>query len=83
MNNTKDSQSVIESYKRRSNSYFANPLQPPKELFVPIPSQVKPIAHRTPFYRNQTDLIANGVGENLRGMPRPSEKETLIGHQSL
>ena len=50
--NNKDSQSVIESYKRRSNTYFANPQQPPKELFVPIPSQVKPMPHRTPFYRN-------------------------------
>ena len=35
--NNKDSQSVVESYKRRSNSYFANPLMPPKELFVPVP----------------------------------------------
>ena len=32
-----DSQSVVESYKRLSNSYFANPLNSPKELFVPVP----------------------------------------------
>lgn len=50
---------------------------------MPIPSQMKPMQHRTPFYRNQTDLIANGVGENLRGMPRHTDKETLIGHQSI
>jgi len=56
---------------------------PPKELFVPVPLQAKPAPHRTPFYQKQTDLIANGVGENTRGLPRHSEKETLIGHQSL
>ena len=56
---------------------------PPKEILVNIPEREKPAAFRTPFYRNNTDLIANGVGENLRGMPRHTEKETLVGHRSL
>lgn len=46
-----DQISTVESYKRRSNSYFENPMLPPKELFVPVPQQVKPAPHRTPFYR--------------------------------
>ena len=75
-------QSTTESYKRRSNSFFRNPLSPPKELLVNIPDREKPVAYRTPFYRQNNDLIANGIGENARGMPRHTPKETLVGHQS-
>lgn len=46
-----DLQSTVESYKRRSNSYFGNPLMPPKDLFVNIPNKEKPAMFRTPFYQ--------------------------------
>ena len=44
-------QSNVDSYKRRSNSYFRNPLMPPKELLVNVPERDRPAAYRTPFYR--------------------------------
>lgn len=47
-----DLQSTVESYKRRSNSYFRNPLVPPKGLFVVVPEQEKPAIYRTPLYQN-------------------------------
>ena len=50
-NNTIEVQSNVDSYKRRSNSYFRNPLMPPKELLVSVPDRDKPAAYRTPFYR--------------------------------
>ena len=78
-----DLQSTVESYKRRSNSYFGNPLMPPKELFVPVPDKERLTPHRTPFYQTQTDLIVNGVGENQRGVPRHTVKEKLLGHNSV
>ena len=78
-----DVMSTVESYKRRSNSYFRNPLMPPKEVFVNIPEAHKPAINRTPLYKQQKDLIINGVGEMNRGVPRHTAKETLMGHHSL
>lgn len=78
-----DLQSTVESYKRRSNSTLRNPLLPPKDLLVGIPDQEKPMASRTPFYKNQIDLIVNGVGEHTRGMPRHTLKEKLVGHSNI
>lgn len=78
-----DLQSTVESYKRRSNSYFRNPLMPPKELFVNIPSKVKPVQSRAPLYQTQTDLIVNGIGDYTKGLPRHTTKERLLGHNSV
>ena len=78
-----DLESTVESYKRRSNSCFRNPLMPPKELLINIPENEKPAIARTPFYQNQIDLIVNGVGEHYRGMPRHTVKEKLVGHNSI
>ena len=47
---------------------------------MPVPEQNRPAPKRTPFYRNETDLIANGVGENTRGMYHAPDKQILIGH---
>ena len=41
------------------------------------------MASRTPFYKNQIDLIVNGVGEHTRGMPRHTLKEKLVGHSNI
>lgn len=78
-----DAESTVESYKVRSKSYFRNPLSPPRDALVNVPDNLKPAIYRQPLYQIQTDLIANGIGENQRGVPRPSDKETLIGHQSV
>ena len=72
-----------ESYKKRSVSNFRNPLLPPKENLVSIPDFDKGQLIRKPFYVQNNDLIVNGIGENIRGMPRHSDKETLIGHQNI
>ena len=49
--NTVEVQSNTTSYKRRSNSYFSNPLSPPNKLYVNVPEFEKPASYRTPFYR--------------------------------
>ena len=45
-----DLASTVESYKRRTNSYFRNPLVSPKEMLVNVPEKEKMAATRTPFY---------------------------------
>ena len=62
-NDPTDVLSTVESYKQRKNSYVRNPLAPPKEIFVNIPQREKIAEQRTPLYRNNMDLIANGIGE--------------------
>ena len=78
-----DANSTVESYKRRYNSHKRNPLLPPKELLVNIPpkhpAQLHQSVGRKPYYLADSDLIVNGVGEAVRGMPRHPIR---MGHTS-
>ena len=76
------SHATVESYKMRTGSYFRNPLSPPKDIFVSIPEREKAAANRMPLYQNNLDLIANGIGETTRGVPRHTQKEVLLGHNN-
>ena len=73
-------ESRCESYKRRTKAHFGNPLKPPNEHLVDIPKKEKSQPFRTPFYVGNNDLIANGVGENARGIPKNNPQSILLGH---
>ena len=69
--------SIAESFKHRSKSYF-NPLAG-RDLIVNVPEKSKGELNRLPPYLKHLDLIANGIGDYQKGVPRYPHR---MGHTS-
>jgi hypothetical protein len=71
----------IESYKKRSNSLFRNPLDPPKDSLV---FHSKPVSQKPPpiMFQSNTNFITGGIGEADNGISKASNIQKLIGHTS-
>ena len=86
---TSDMDSIVESFKHRSKSYF-NPLHSGnREILVNVPEKTKNELQRLPPYLKHLDLIANGIGDYTKGVPRypnrmghvsKEEKQHLLGN---